>query len=226
MFQELPVELQSLIFSSSIDLLYNALFINKSIHKLIYNIYLLSIPITQKEIDDYIDTNPEHFMVINNKYPKQIIYQHYEYIENNKYKVDNHRDTVYLFNPPHKIYLMDEDKHYCYTYGSSESEIIISDDINSFNLDVISLYNIYIKRNSNIRELVKYKLLSVFNTDNVVNNIDFIKYYYTIVNNLLLFGLNFEYVKYNEMTTKNIDIAKAQINELTKFLKLHLTKLS
>ena len=36
-------ELQSLIFNRSIDLLYNELFINKSIHKLIHNIYLLSI---------------------------------------------------------------------------------------------------------------------------------------------------------------------------------------
>lgn len=215
MFEELPNEIQSNILSRNI--LYVSLFINRNIYKLMYNIYILYTPITTKEINDYIKTNPRNFMIINDVFPKRIIYQHYELVTSNMYTINTCKDTIHLFEPPHKIYLNDDTRYYCYNYESNFNEITVDDvTCNNAHIDVFSLYNIYVRRCDSIKNLIKHKVSNTLFISHE-NNVNFIKYYYEIVNNLLICDCKFDYVDYNNMV--DINIARSQIHRLYELLK-------
>lgn len=213
-FERLPIELIAEILSLHDDILITSQYISK-------NIKILQFPITSREMTNYINNYPRQFMIIDHN-GKNIQHRYYEHSHDKHYLMKY--DKIYLYNSPVTIYFGCNEKFYCYHNNIDESSVPIDADfINTCGLiDIISLYNIYRRRSNNIGAI---KTLIFQNLKNIISTTEFIKHYYYMINNLLLFTDDINYIEYNDMTEKNLTIAKYQFDDLYQKLSDKILKL-
>ncbi len=235
-FELLPVELQINILCENDDTLIHSQIISKNISLLTRYNFLIQIPITIQEISNYIDKDHKNFMmneIIIDRY-QTINYLHYTYlrssIKSNVYHRNIKLNFISLYDPPCQQWQGIGPEVFCWNHGATgcpapkeyyeqNFDLNRSKDING-QIDLLSTYNIYLERDrNNIRkDLLRDKMLQILKDTlykvNLKDNKEFVKYYYYLIHNLKCFKIDIIFIKYNDMTIKNLDKAKNQFDTL------------